>query len=469
MALLCPNPECRFLRRLGVAASYRAGVTTCADCGAALVERADVGSATTVAVPGPVLWSARHGRAVSVPLLVSAACVVGMLGLGVVPLPYLDGELVQEWLGPSAAFRFFLAGQLSVGALGIAPWITAALLVEIAAAVVPRWRPLREAAGRAALVAATDRLGVVVAGAQALLLVPYFESMSSYGTPLLVDHGLVVRLVLIMSMVAGAVLVRLAARVIDAHGVGGGMTLLAAAPLLIEVVRWLYVTVTMAQAGELERGALVGALLVIGGAVATTFLVRPFDESERPPLPVAGVLPMVWATAAVQAGVSALPLVNQVSPSSALQHGITGACSVVLTIGLGRALHLRAPGFGRAVPLSMAFVLAIIALSWIGDVIQLPVAILCPVVLACVARDLTAELSFRRRHGQIAVVAGAPSLARARELVGRLTSAGLSAHVRAAHHRALWHFFGPHLALDVLVPAGDAEQARALVLGDRTA
>ena len=462
MALLCPNPECRFLRRHGVAASYRAGMTTCADCGAALVERVEGCGSTTAAVPSALAFAGQP-RASALPLVITAACVAGMLALDLVLLPYLDGEMVRQWLGPTAYVP--LLGELSLGALGVAPWITAALLVEIAAAVVPRWRPLREPGGRARLVATTDRLGVVVAGAQAMLLVPWLEYLQLNGAPLLVEQGMGVRVVLVLSMVAGGVLVRLLARVIDGRGVGGGMTLLVAAPLVIELGRWLHATVAVAREGGLVPGATFGAVVIVGGAVAATLLVRPFDDHERPPLPVAGMVPVVWGAAALQAGWSLLPSFNILPPGDTVHHLFLGACGIVLTVGVGRVLHLRALGFGRSVPLSVAFVVALVALLWLSGALDLYVPVLSVVVVACVARDLALEVAFRRSSGAVAVAGAVPSLARAHEVVTRLGSAGINAHVRATHHRALWHFFGPHLALDVLVPVSDLEQARSLMMG----
>ncbi len=465
MALLCPNPECRFLRRHGVAASYRAGVTTCADCGAALVEHLPTSGASTAAIPGALASGGANARAPIAPTAITLGAVAACLALGMVTLPFIDTDVLAHWFGADAAARVGALTPLSLGALGIAPWVTAALLVELVAAAVPRWRPLREPAGRARLHAATSRLGVVVAVAQAYPVARWLESLNDAGAPVLTDYGLGVRAVLITTLVAGAVLVRLAAQLIDARGLGGGMSMLVALPVALGVVRVVQMMGHLVREGA-GGGVLFWWLLVIAGAVGAALLVRPFSDDDQPARPVAGVLPVLWAAAALQALWSALPLFNLLPPSPDLNAVLIGVCAVPLTIGVGRLLHLRAPSFGRALKLSLAFVAALAALQWLAGSSNVAVDVVGVVVLVCVGRDLAGELAFRRLHGAIGVACGAPSLARAHELVTRLGDAGIAAHVRAAHHRALWHFFGPHLALDVLVPVMDLERARTMVTRD---
>ncbi|MBI1947581.1 MAG: hypothetical protein HYS27_17965 [Deltaproteobacteria bacterium] len=459
MALSCPNPDCAFLRKHGFSPSYRAGTMTCSDCGAALVERGDGGGATTAAVPGASAPAA-GARASSTPLVVTALVLIGSFVLGLVPLPFLDVELLRSWLASGGGDRVDAMQPVSLAALGIAPWITAALLVEIAAALVPRWRVLREPAGRHRLAAATNRLGVVVALAQALLLLRWIESIDAYGSPVLDDGSLGARGAVVASIVCGALLVRLGAHLIDARGVGGGMTLLVGMPLAVGLLRTL---ISLAQALRSEArspGDLMSWWLVIGGAVAVTLLVRPFPDDDRPAQPVAGLLPLLWSAAALQAAETALPLFNVMPLSWELHQVVLAACAGVLTVGVGRVLHLRASTFGGAVPRSLAFVLALVALwafaGWRSVVIDATGV----VVLVCVGRDLAGELTARRMLGALGVAGTMPSLAAAHAAQVRLSAAGIGVHVRAAHHRALWHFFGPHLSLDVLVPAADVERAR---------
>lgn len=459
MALHCPNPDCPFLRKHGTAPSYRAGVATCSDCGAALVDRGDAGSTSTAAVPGSLRPAPGASRGVLLPIVITALVLGASWALGLVPLPFVDVELLRSWLGSGGRADSLL--PLSLAALGIAPWITAALLVEVVAALLPRWRVLREAAGRHRLTAAADRLGVVVALAQALLLLRWMDGIDAFGTQVLTDDGVGARSVLVATMVCGAVLMRLGAHFIDARGVGGGMTVLVASPFAVGLLQALVSHAQAIRDDVRSPGDLLSWLLVVAGAVGVTLLVRPLPDDDRPPLPVAGLLPLMWSAAGLQAVASALPMFNVLPLSWEAHQAVLAACAAVLTIGVGRALHLRAAAFGAAVPLSLAFVLALVALwafaGWRGVVVDATSV----VVLVCVGRDLAGELAARRAFGPLAVACTAPSLAAAQQAQARLATISVAAHVRAAHHRALWHFFGPHLSLDVLVPVADLERARA--------
>ncbi|HEY1099831.1 MAG TPA: hypothetical protein VGF99_12930, partial [Myxococcota bacterium] len=46
-----------------------------------------------------------------------------------------------------------------------------------------------------------------------------------------------------------------------------------------------------------------------------------------------------------------------------------------------------------------------------------------------------------------------------------LDAAGITAHLRGGHLRALDHFFAPYVPIDLLVPAADAERASGVVAG----
>lgn len=72
-------------------------------------------------------------------LLVTAAAVAGVLGLGHLPLP-VDSSLLNL---ASGNFRV-----VSVGALAITPFLSGYITVEWAALLVPRWRRLRHGSRR---------------------------------------------------------------------------------------------------------------------------------------------------------------------------------------------------------------------------------------------------------------------------------------------------------------------------------
>jgi hypothetical protein len=185
--------------------------------------------------------------------------------------------------------------------------------------------------------------------------------------------------------------------------------------------------------------------------VVAALVVRPLPEDGSLPLPAAGVVPLVGAAALASWHWALVPI---------------GA--LVLTVALAAAFHARRIRFlGAALPVS---VLAIAA--WAGlDVIARRYESIGPlwpgafglVVLVAVARDVAGELAFRAEHGAVVRAGVVASLAEAERAQARLLSLELPVFVRSAHHRALWHFFGPHLSLELLVPAAHAERVAVLM------
>lgn len=440
MALFCPNAECPFLKRHGFAPSYRAGQTTCADCGATLVETAEGGSLSSTAPFSAVASAPRATRLVAAQLI-SLATVAGLLVLQRVPLPFVD----LEYLGVSAP------PSLSLAAIGVAPWVTAALLVEIAAAVVPGWRSLRLPAARARLTRITDVLGVVVALAQAAMLVRWLSVIAGGGA---VEWGEGARWVLLPTIVAGGVLCRLGARLIDSRGVGGGMSLLVAVPVAMGLLGALVDLTNGIRGGALAAGAVALALVVIAGAAAIAVVaVRPLPDGRELPQPAAGLLPLVWAATLMTALAGWLT----VPPGAVL------VVALVATPILAGLLHWRTPGLKQALPLALGVIGGLGALDLLRARADLGVGVAGIVIIVCVLRDVVGEIAFVRGHGAVARIATLPSLAAAQRAQQRCADVGIATHVRAAHHRALFHFFAPHLSLDLLAPVADAERALGLV------
>lgn len=438
MGRVCPNAECPFLRKHGFAPTYRGAISRCADCGGALVETAAESGGSVAALSSPTL---PRGASTLVPLAVVTASVAALLLLQRLPLPFVDVEVLGGAVMPA----------LSVVAVGVAPFVAAALLVEIAAALVPSWRALRLPAGRARLVRATDVLGVVLAGVQAFMLLQWIDGASAGALRVLTTDEPLARAAVLVTVVAGAVLCRWIARLVDARGLGSGMSLLLAAPLALQLLLSLAELPLLVRDGAVSPGAVALRLLLVAAAAAVAVLVvRPLADDGAPPLPMAGVLPLAWA-----------------APLSQWQWAAVPVAALLLTPLLARLLHGRGSLSGPPLTLSMLCIAAWAALDVLGERTGArSVALLDTVgvvVVVAVLRDLAAELAFARDQGPLARVGVVPSLAAAGRAQARLATLGIAAHVRAAHHRALLHFFGPHLELELLVPLEHRERARVLL------
>jgi preprotein translocase subunit SecY len=166
--------------------------------------------------------------------------VIGLFRLGqVMPAPGVDVVAVRECVGSASGGLFDMAQmlsggamlQLSVFALGVMPYITASIVMQLLAVTVPRLERLRKEGqeGQAKITQYTRYLtvglsllnaGTVVALARAGQLLP------GCARPLLRDEGLLAVTVIVVTMVAGACVVMWLGEQITDRGIGNGMSIL---------------------------------------------------------------------------------------------------------------------------------------------------------------------------------------------------------------------------------------------------
>jgi hypothetical protein len=78
--------------------------------------------------------------------------------------------------------------------------------------------------------------------------------------------------------------------------------------------------------------------------------------------------------------------------------------------------------------------------------------VLLVITVTAVFLDIRSEWHARRDHGDLVAVWPIHQAARLDETLSALAAANIPVHPRAANHRVLYHFFGPYLPIDLLVP-----------------
>ncbi|GAA4044439.1 preprotein translocase subunit SecY [Nonomuraea soli] len=164
--------------------------------------------------------------------------IIVLFRLGqVLPAPGVDVVVVRQCLaGASGGFydivQLFSGGamlKLSVFALGVMPYITASIVMQLLSTVVPRLDQLRKAGEQRKITQYTRYLTVALAVLNATTVVTMAQSgqlLSNCPHPLLHDTGLLAIAVIIVTMVAGACAVMWLGELITERGVGNGMSLL---------------------------------------------------------------------------------------------------------------------------------------------------------------------------------------------------------------------------------------------------
>ncbi len=250
--------------------------------------------------------------------------------LGRLVLPGLDREAVGEVVADVASYgeMFDVWSGFSVGVLGIWPWASSFVLLEIVSGV--RRGLGRSPLGRETLTTSALGLGLFVALLQAWFISRNFMRMELYGSPLVALEPGPFYWVSVPTLVAGACVHLALAAYISGRGFGSGLNLLIGVDLARawgDTALW-----TWARADSLHPADYASTLAMSGGVAGLTWMVlagkrlRPFaatPEDEAGPkarfrgawMALTGAwmvgLPQIfsvesWAAAAMMLGTSAL-------------------------------------------------------------------------------------------------------------------------------------------------------------------
>ncbi|MCK2220485.1 preprotein translocase subunit SecY [Actinomadura sp. ATCC 31491] len=172
--------------------------------------------------------------------LLFTLALIALFRLGqILPAPGVDVVAVRACVGSATGGLFDLAQmmsggamlQLSVFALGVMPYITASIVLQLLTVVVPRLEALRKegSRGQARITQYTRYLTVALAVLNAGTVVALARTgrlLPGCPRPLLRDDGPLPVLVIVTTLVAGACLVMWLGELITERGIGNGMSLL---------------------------------------------------------------------------------------------------------------------------------------------------------------------------------------------------------------------------------------------------
>lgn len=256
------------------------------------------------------------------------------------PLPGLDGQALQSFFddiakkeggGLLGMYSMFTGGALErcgIGSLGIMPYISATIIIQLLSAVVPQLsKAAREEGGRAKIVQYGRYLTVILCLGQGMVMAIAWENpekiFAGFQGQLVQNPGLSYRLVTMLLLTAGTLLLMWLGEQISERGIGNGISLvitvgiLARIPQTVQAVWEMFITPDGVQSkyNLFHAVALVILLLVVIAAViAVTQAQRkiPVQYAQRNvgrklmqggssfmPLKVnyAGVMPIIFAQA----------------------------------------------------------------------------------------------------------------------------------------------------------------------------
>jgi hypothetical protein len=396
--------------------------------------------ATAGWLPPAIVHPARGATAsargqLAVRIAVTIGVPIALLVLGGITLPGLDPDAI------AALTRTGAAPTLTIGAVGATPILTAYVLIEVLALIVPGWRRRRggDRATRTPLRNATALLAAAFAVVQAWMLTLFLASGPS---PLLADGS--TGWLVISAIACGVAALATGAWLIERFGIGAGWSVVLAGAAIHELIGAARHATGATALIWLAEGALVAALvtwstrtrlagrvrLPVGGFVGAAALTSVLG---------ALILPLVWLPAVAELAIRATAAVQ--GPWVRLAIAIAGGA------GLGALWSRRLAGPARAAAIAISSgaaavftLVAALATDATGATVT-PVAALVTVV----ALDLATELRARLRADRWIAVAELHDV----DEVDDALAAGGPRFARGVHHRALLRLFGSFVPITI--------------------
>ncbi len=289
-----------------------------------------------------------------------AALLVFRLG-AYLPLPGIDAELMQAIsqrnsggvLGLLDKFSGGALGNMAIFALGVMPYISASIIVQLMTAVVPQLESLKKEgeSGRKKLNQYTRYGTVLLALVQSFGITVGLESMQ--GSPV-IDPGFLFRVSSVLSLTGGTLFLMWLGEQITSRGVGNGISLIIFAGIVSGMPGALGQLFDLGRTGQISAFLIFMILLVIAATLIFIVYVeraqrrvhitypkrvvgnRQYggDNTHMPlKLNTAGVIPPIFASAMLMIPQTIAGFSANVDPDSLL-------ASFLVHMGYGRPLYL---------------------------------------------------------------------------------------------------------------------------------
>ncbi|CAN5463837.1 preprotein translocase subunit SecY [soil metagenome] len=312
-------------------------------------------------------------------LFTLAVIVIVRLGAAI-STPGVNSAVLQEWFrdalsqksggGVAELFNLFSGGALencAIFSLGIMPYISASIMLQLLTAVIPKLgRLAREDGGRQKIMQITRYATVALCIVQGYLLAVSFQHPESYqtmlpgitetiaklGIPLVADLGITFRIITVLTLTAGTLFLMWLGDQITERGIGNGISLIITVGIVARLPAALaqaWKTFVPSEGGGSQVNPAILVLMigflfiVIGAVIAVTQGVRKITvqyakrvvgrkmyggQTQYMPLKVnyAGVMPIIFAWALLLFPATIVSMAFQNSPTAShisdlLSHG----------------------------------------------------------------------------------------------------------------------------------------------------
>ncbi|NNK79685.1 MAG: preprotein translocase subunit SecY [Litoreibacter sp.] len=193
-----------------------------------------------------------------------------------IPVPGIDAEALRQFVEQASSgiggilnmFTGGAIGRMGLFALGIMPYISASIIVQLMTAMVPQLEQLKKEGeqGRKKINQYTRYGTVFLATLQA-----YGLSAGLEGSGLVTDPGWFFRISCVITLVGGTMFLMWLGEQITARGIGNGISLIIFVGIIAEVPAALAQFFAQGRSGALSPAVIIGVLVVVVAVI--TFVV----------------------------------------------------------------------------------------------------------------------------------------------------------------------------------------------------
>ena len=213
-------------------------------------------------------------------LFVLGAFIIFRLG-AFIPIPGVDpnavAALFQQTQGSIVdVFNMFSGGalsRLSVMALGVMPYISASIIMQMMSSVIPQLEQLKKEGeqGRRKITQYTRYGTVLLASFQALGIAVAVEAQTAGGLAVVITPGIGFKVTTVATLVTGTMFLVWLGEQISERGIGNGISLLIFASIVAGLPSAVGGTLELARTGAFSP--LFVLVLFVGAIVITAFVV----------------------------------------------------------------------------------------------------------------------------------------------------------------------------------------------------
>ena len=281
-----------------------------------------------------------------------------------IPVPGVDPVALNDFFqqqsgGLLATFNLFSGGALSrfgIFALGIVPYISSSIIMQMASRIVPSLEALRKDGeqGRRQIVKYTRYGTVALASFQSIAAASWLQGQAG----LVVNPGSAFLVTACITLVTGTVFLMWLGEQITERGIGNGISMIILAGIVAGLPGAIAGTAELVRTGEMS--SITAILMLLGGVAAIIFVVymeraqrritvnyarrqqgRKMMQAQSTHLPfkinMAGVIPPIFASSILMFPATIAQFFGQSADPTALQRALQ---TVGANLGPGQPVYV---------------------------------------------------------------------------------------------------------------------------------